>query len=194
MSLAADGKWLLVAEAGINAVGVVDVATRQVIGHIPAGWFPTRVQVSKNEVFVANAKGQGTGPNSTPATRQANGRRGSVSRFALPPRSELEALTASVMANDGFGPVAPVHAPPPVRYVVIIVKENRTYDEVFGDLPGAQRRRLPGAMGPEGDAESPRPGGRNGASATTSTPIRKSAWTGITGWWAPIRMRGPRAS
>ncbi len=137
MSLAADGKWLLVAEAGINAVGVVEVASGKVIGHIPAGWFPTRVQVSKNDVFVANAKGHGTGPNSTPATRQANGRRGSVSRFTLPQRAELEALTSAVMANNGFGAVTPEQRTPPVRYVVIIVKENRTYDEVFGDIPGA---------------------------------------------------------
>ncbi len=137
MSLAADGKWLLVAEAGINAVGVIDVATGKTIGHIPAGWFPTRVQVSRNDVFVANAKGHGTGPNSTPATRQANGRRGSVSRFALPQRAELEALTSAVMANNGFGAVTPAPATPPVRYVVIIVKEKRTYDEVFGDVPGA---------------------------------------------------------
>ena len=35
--------WLLVAEAGINAVGVIDVEQRRVLGHIPAAWFPTRV-------------------------------------------------------------------------------------------------------------------------------------------------------
>jgi DNA-binding beta-propeller fold protein YncE len=136
MSLTADGKWLLVAEAGINAVGVIDVAARQVLGHIPAGWFPTRVQVSKKSVFVANAKGHGTGPNSTPALRQANGRRGTVSRFPLPAREELDALTAIVMANNGFRQPVPLPQPPPIEHVVIIVKENRTYDEVFGDLPG----------------------------------------------------------
>jgi len=137
MSLTADGKWLLVAEAGINAAGVIDVATRQVLGHIPAGWFPTRVQVSQKNVFVANAKGHGTGPNATPALRLANGRRGSVSRFPLPAREELDALTSAVMANNGFGEPAALPARPPVEHVVIIVKENRTYDEVFGDLPDA---------------------------------------------------------
>ncbi len=137
MSLTADGKWLLVAEAGINAVGAIDVADRQVLGHIPAGWFPTRVQVSKNSVFVANAKGHGTGPNSTPALRQANGRRGTVSRFPLPARSELGGLTAQVMADNGFAAEQASTPGPPVRHVVIVVKENRTYDEVFGDLPEA---------------------------------------------------------
>jgi YVTN family beta-propeller protein len=137
MALSGDGKTLLVAEAGINAVGVIDVATREVLGHIPAGWFPTRVQVSKGAVFVANAKGHGTGPNSTAANRLANARRGTVSRFPLPGREELAELTAAVMANNGFTAAADQPAPPPVKHVVIIVKENRTYDEVFGDLPDA---------------------------------------------------------
>ena len=136
MALTPDGRFLLVAEAGINAVGVIDTATRQVAGHIPAGWFPTRVQAVRNAIYVANAKGQGTGPNSTPETRQANARRGSVLRFPLPSRAELEPLTTQVMANNGFlSPAAPP-ARPPIQHVVIIVKENRTFDEVFGDVPG----------------------------------------------------------
>lgn len=134
MTLTPDDKTLLVAEAGINAIGVVDVATRKLLGHIPAGWFPTRVQVSGKTVFVANAKGRGTGPNSTPGARQANGRHGSISTYPLPSREELAQLTAQVMANNGFGTGVSSPAAPPVEHVVIIVKENRTYDEVFGDV------------------------------------------------------------
>ena len=55
-------KWLLVAETGINAVGIVDTATNQLLGHIPAGWMPTRVAIAGERVFVANARGQGAGP------------------------------------------------------------------------------------------------------------------------------------
>lgn len=137
MTLTADGSRLLVAEAGINAVGVIDVVRRQVLGHIPVGWFPTRVQVSGGRVFVANAKGHGTGPNATAAERQANGRRGSVSRFPLPAPEELARMTSEVYANGGFTARAEAPARPPIDHVVIIVKENRTYDEVFGDLPAA---------------------------------------------------------
>ena len=137
MALTADGETLLVAEAGINAVGVIDVGSGELLGHIPAGWFPTRVQVSKGTVFLANAKGHGTGPNATAADRLANARRGTVSRFPLPARDELAGLTAAVVANNGFTAAAEQPAPPPVQHVVIIVKENRTYDEVFGDLPDA---------------------------------------------------------
>ena len=63
MAFSANAKWLLVAEAGINALGVIDVAARKVIGHIPTGWFPARVQTFGGTVYVANAKGNGTGPN-----------------------------------------------------------------------------------------------------------------------------------
>ncbi len=71
LALTADGKWLLVAEAGINAIGVVDLAARQLIGHIPAAWFPTQVRIAGDLVFVANAKGHGTGPNRSPPARPA---------------------------------------------------------------------------------------------------------------------------
>ena len=133
LATTADGKWLLVAEAGINAVGVVDIASRKLIGHIPTGWFPTQIRLSGNTVFVANAKGHGTGPN---AAHQRDLRRGTISRFPLPSAADLPALTAKVTSNNHFRSPAPLPAPPPVDHVVIIVKENRTYDEVFGDLPG----------------------------------------------------------
>jgi len=48
---------LLVAEAGINAVAVIDVRQRRVLGHLPTGWFPTRVALDGDTVLVANAKG-----------------------------------------------------------------------------------------------------------------------------------------
>ncbi|HWC96666.1 MAG TPA: bifunctional YncE family protein/alkaline phosphatase family protein [Candidatus Sulfopaludibacter sp.] len=137
VTLTPDGRLLLVAEAGINAVAVIDAESRVVLGHVPSGWFPTRVRTSRNQVFVANAKGHGTGPNSTAAERAANARRGTVSRYPIPSLEELNTLTAAVMANNGFSAVTQIPAPPPVQHVVIIVKENRTYDEVFGDLPDA---------------------------------------------------------
>jgi DNA-binding beta-propeller fold protein YncE len=135
---------LLVAEAGINAVGVVDLQTRRVIGHIPVGWFPTQVRVRGDTVFVSNAKGSGTGPNSDPAvvngsSFQGTLRRGSISRFTLPADATLETFTRQVMANNGFDDTPGRRPPYPAEldHVVIIVKENRTYDEVFGDLAPA---------------------------------------------------------
>ena len=125
--------WLLVAEAGINAIGVIDVKAKRVLGHIPTGWFPTRVGVEGDTVFVATAKAHGTGPNSR-ATNQV--RQGSVAIFPLPSVTELAAHTSVVMRVNGFvqRPQVEVPLPSGIRHVVLIVKENRTYDEVFGDL------------------------------------------------------------
>ncbi len=140
----AEGNRLLIAEAGINAIGVADLTTRRVIGHIPAGWFPAQVRVHGATVFVSNAKGQGTGPNSDPAAVRAGSfqgslRRGSISRFALPSNNALANLTRQVMVNNGFDEPAGRHPalPRDLDHVVIIVKENRTYDEVLGDLAPA---------------------------------------------------------
>jgi len=164
MAVTTDHKWLLVAEAGINAIGVIDIATGKLIGHIPVGWFPTQVRVFGDSVFVANAKGHGTGPNADRQKAllhsfQGELRRGTISRFRLPQLSELDALTRQVMANNGFdqsreregvvaGPAGSNSAstlPPQIEHVVIIVKENRTYDEVFGDLGAAANGPREGA-------------------------------------------------
>ncbi len=127
--------WLLVAEAGINAVGVIDVKQRRVLGHIPAAWFPTRVALDHDTVFVANGRGFGQGPN----VARGSARQGSVSMFPLPAAGDLDGKTAFVMDANGFRASAQAERPLPagIKHVVLIVKENRTYDEVFGDIPGA---------------------------------------------------------
>ncbi len=142
IGLAATSKWLLIAEAGINAVGVVDLQTHRVLGHIPSGWFPTQVKVLGETLFVANAKGHGTGPNADQKAAFARSfqgelRRGTITRLRLPPASQIASLTGQVMANNGFSAQSPARLPARIEHVVIIVKENRTYDEVFGDLPAA---------------------------------------------------------
>ncbi len=155
--------WLLVAEAGINAVGVldvhaIDVHAMRVIGHIPADWFPTRVLVRNGTVYVANAKGHGTGPNlprrisilAQPVESDDPGnilRRGTVTTFPLPSAAELPKQTGTVFAANGFIPRAGA-APGlaiPVKHVVLIVKENRTFDEVFGDIASASNGPVAGA-------------------------------------------------
>src|SRR5664280_1759352 len=105
---------LLVAEAGINAVGVIDVRERRVLGHIPVGWFPTRVAVDRDTVFVANVKGQG--PNAPFGGSQW--RQGSLSVFPVPKPEELPAQTAFVLEANGFQPRAAAAQPLPagVRY------------------------------------------------------------------------------
>jgi YVTN family beta-propeller protein len=135
-------KWLLVAEAGINAVGVIDTEKNEILGHIPAGWLPARVLVDGDRVFVGNVRGRGTGPNlrrplldfgEVPFLHQ-----GSVSTFIMPAKSELAKLTATVYQANGFVQQPdPPALPAAIEHVVLIVKENRTFDEVFGDVSQA---------------------------------------------------------
>ncbi len=147
-----EGDWLLVAESGINAVGVIDRKKYKVLGHLPVGWFPTRVAVHDGRVFVSNAKGNGTGPNASmqramPVSFQGLFRRGSISMFPLPSASELAGHTARVMAGNGFVRQKEKDRglPEDIRYVVMIVKENRTFDEVFGDVEKAANGPVEGS-------------------------------------------------
>ena len=65
LAVSPDEKQLFVAEAGINAIGVIDLPSFKVTGHIPAGWFPSKIKITPDgkNIIVTNAKGYGSGPN-----------------------------------------------------------------------------------------------------------------------------------
>ena len=144
--------WLLVAEAGINAVAVVDTASETLLGRLPTAWFPTAVALDGDTVHVSSAKGFGTGPNASktaplPRSFQAELRNGALGIFDLPSATDLAANTSRALTLNGLTPQKDEPGPLPkdIRHVVIIVKENRTYDEVFGGLTSASNGPLNGA-------------------------------------------------
>jgi YVTN family beta-propeller protein len=138
---------LYVAESGINAVGVIDVEQGKILGHIPVGWYPAAVAISPDQrnLYVANSKGKGSGPNAgnktTSGTYEGGGtyvgnlELGSISVIPLDTKAELKKSTAMVLQNNEAAgqPSGPL---PHIRHAFLIVRENRTFDEVFGDLPG----------------------------------------------------------
>ena len=161
LALSPGNARLYVAEAGINAVAVIDVATLTVLGHIPTGWFPSKLKVSADgkKLIVANAKGFGSGPNGGQAFKLGpegsyigNLMNGTVSVMDIPTETRLAADTRQVIDNNfTFRPVSdakPTANPIPafagqklvkngsfpIKHIVFIAKENRTYDEVFGQL------------------------------------------------------------
>jgi YVTN family beta-propeller protein len=144
----ADSKWLLVACAGINAIAVIDVEKRAVLGLIPTAWFPTRVAVKGGTVWVTCAKGYGTGPTGSrnELGHRAPERAGALLSFALPDASELAKHSGTVFGANGFSPRPAAAAPLPdaIEHVVVIVKENRTYDEVLGDIETASNGPVAG--------------------------------------------------
>ncbi len=157
LCLSPDQKRLYVAEAGINAVAVIDARSFKVLGHLPAAWFPSKLTTSLDGkyLFLANAKGLGAGPNAgrehDPGDPSNIGHlmRGFVSIIEIPPDSDLKRLTGQVIANNVTltplsqfdrakdHPVPPAPGPAsPIKHIVYITKENRTFDEVFGALAG----------------------------------------------------------
>lgn len=156
MALSPDEKRLYVACAGINSVAVLDARRGKVLGYFPTAWFPARAEISRDgkKLYVSSAKGFGAGPNGglnfherPEGTYIGDITKGVVSIIPTPDRRALKQMTAQVLQNNGFGPTStaargscdfPIPAPGKVstkiKYVVFIVKENRTFDEVFGDM------------------------------------------------------------
>jgi DNA-binding beta-propeller fold protein YncE len=162
LALNADGSRLYVANAITDAIAVLDTkkltakaATKGMVepmGFVPTEWMPMSLGLANGKLYVATAKGKGTGPNNF-AQRWAKGMQkpsnftyigtllhGSLATLDMAameaelPRWTEEVLESNRMkaaeekipfANGGSSPI---------KHVIYIIKENRTYDQVFGDL------------------------------------------------------------
>jgi len=143
LTLSPDGHTLYVAMAGSNAVAVVRLGAKgmRVTGLIPTGWYPSAVAASADgrTLYVANGKGNGSGAN-TDGTYIGNVITGSVSIIPVPDSAALRRYTSQVYALSPFSnarlrpTVRPSDRPPELKHVVYIIRENRTYDQVFGDV------------------------------------------------------------
>ncbi|HEV8484887.1 MAG TPA: beta-propeller fold lactonase family protein [Blastocatellia bacterium] len=163
VALSRDEKTLYIANADNNDVAVVDVSARgnsKVKGFIPTGWYPTSVRASSDgrRLFVANGKGVASAANPRgpqPGKRSEDNQyvgsmlRGTVSLIDSPSSTKLARLTRRVYANSPYtdellkaarAPQArtaiPVRLgqPSPIKHVIYVMKENRTYDQVLGDM------------------------------------------------------------
>jgi YVTN family beta-propeller protein len=124
-------------------------------GRIPVGWYPTAVLAAGPSLLVVNGKGRGTGPNPAgphfgeakrdPRSYTLGQTSGTLTVVpAMPGPAALAALDRRVARANGWDAAKAVRRTggrsrplyPPLHHVVFIIKENRTYDQVFGDLPG----------------------------------------------------------
>lgn len=155
ITLSRDEKTLYVALLGLNAVAVIDVASKKTRGLIPTGWGPARVLLSADEkqLYVISCRGFGAGPNGgknfvapVQGTYVGDIQLGLFQAIPVPDRAALEIYTRQVLDNtfrkvevtQASGhplPLLPVAGKTPIRHIVYITKENRTYDEVLGQLP-----------------------------------------------------------
>ena len=166
IALSPDGKRLYAACASLGAIAVFDVKERtKVTGRnivvqidvatppdfIPTEWYPSALAIAGNDLLIATAKGDGSGPNNMKGTLKGERKRkehpyiptligGSIQRLSLPDiEKNLAAYTQQVEENnlvhsDG-GQFAFAGGSNPIRHVIYVLKENRTYDQVLGDLP-----------------------------------------------------------
>jgi DNA-binding beta-propeller fold protein YncE len=162
LAISPDERTLYVTDGGTNAVAVVDLDASgmgKVRGLIPTGWYPNAVAISADGkyLYVANAKsmpgpnpgdcrGDAKAPGVPDCSRKINSyvlelEKGSLLVLPVPGPVELDALTRRVAENNHFDRVRNT-APDSVlaalrshiKHVIYIVKENRTYDQVLGDL------------------------------------------------------------
>ena len=159
--LSPDEKTLYVTNGGMNAIAVISLAHGQphrVVGLIPTGWYPQSISISRDgkTLYDVNSKSDpGPNPlydgievpNSTFLAHQAANQyilqleKAGLQAIPVPNRTELAWLTKKVAANDFLDSV-----PKPqdeqtmaalrqhIKHVIYIIKENRTYDQLLGDL------------------------------------------------------------
>jgi len=154
-----DGR-IYVAESGIDAVGVIDETTNTVIEHIPVGWNPSAVALSPDGkmLYVVNTKGKGAGANggklhdTNLPTYVGSLELGSLSAISLERLGSAGELTQAVIAANTVM-IAHQQSLPRLKHCFLVIRENRTYDEVLGDVAGANGDSSLARYGLDGWAE-----------------------------------------
>ena len=163
LALSGDGESLFIADAALNAVatfpthdtsvsatGNSDIPIRTASGFIPTDWYPSALVTVGGDLLIAASKGQGTGPNNG-MNAVPNPRRhrehpyiatllyGSIARLKISDvEKQLPDLTRKVEENNLLlsspGQIQFAQNSNPIRQVIYILKENRAYDQILGDL------------------------------------------------------------
>ncbi|MDR3692165.1 MAG: bifunctional YncE family protein/alkaline phosphatase family protein [Fimbriimonas sp.] len=164
VAVSPDGSTLYVANADNNDVMVADISNSKetrIRGFIPTGWYPTSVAADNSHMFVTVGKGLQSRPNYPAKSKEPDsGRQGQkydytgncfegyMTSVAVGPNSPLAKWTEQVRANTRFranavlktvsksDSVVPdtVGTGSPIKHVLYVIMENRTYDQVFGDM------------------------------------------------------------
>ncbi len=171
VAVSPDGKSLFVANADNNDVMVADITdakVSRVVGFVPVGWYPCAVASDGKKLFVANGKGLDSPPSfpsklpennvvgNVPFDPPLHALSGSISIIDPPSPEQLAAYTKQVRANSPYTPeslktasqpndsIIPskIGDPCPIKHVLYIIKENRTYDQVFGDMTDASGKPI----------------------------------------------------
>ena len=160
VALSENEEVLYIANADNNCLAVFNVSEpgqSKSIGFIPTGWYPTSVKVFRNRIWVTNGKGFNSMPNPlgpNPYKRSPEEQfigsllKGTLSIIDEPTEPEQKIYSGAALQNSPYnkeieklaegesGNPIPRKSgdPSPIKYVFYIIKENRTYDQVLGDM------------------------------------------------------------
>ncbi len=160
-----DGATLYAANSGSDAVAVFDLKQAKKAngpeipkGFIPTEWYPTAMAAQGDHVYVATAKGEGTGPNGAPQPEPPNPPGNAPTRLEHRPhtyiatmlhgslatidvkeaKANLRELTGQVLESNlmhaAQKKIAFQGGGDKIKHVIYIIRENRTYDQELGDL------------------------------------------------------------
>jgi DNA-binding beta-propeller fold protein YncE len=160
LALSSDDKHLFVADSSLDAVAVFDLSQpiassnveilQEPVGFIPTDWYPSALAVHGDDLLIATAKGEGSRANKDMGKTVYETKhkdhpyiptllRGSVARLNIPSMLEkLPELTQTVERENLFhsdpGTITFAAGQNPIKHVIYVIKENRTYDQILGDL------------------------------------------------------------
>ncbi|MER5505859.1 phosphoesterase [Streptomyces sp. NPDC002766] len=155
VTLTDDGR-LLVTLGRANAVAVYRYKSPQepasYVGLLPTDYFPSQITTAGDDVVVSNTRGIDARRPTTAGGHGTHDTTSSITRFTLPDDHVVRAQTAKVFKQNGWTPGSVVTSngkghvpalpvplrlgdPSTIKHVFLLVKENRTYDQVYGDLP-----------------------------------------------------------
>jgi DNA-binding beta-propeller fold protein YncE len=160
LAQSSDDKYLFVADSSLDAVAVFDLSqpiassnveiSQEAIGFIPTDWYPSALAVHGDDLLIATAKGEGSRANKDMGKTVYETKhkdhpyiptllKGSVARLNIPSVLEkLPQLTQAVERENLFhsdpGTITFASGQNPIKHVIYVIKENRTYDQILGDL------------------------------------------------------------
>jgi DNA-binding beta-propeller fold protein YncE len=154
LAVSPDGRRLFVAESSLDTVAVYDTSRPRenppLLGFIPTDWYPSALAVQGDDLLIATAKGQGAAPNKGMGKSAYEVRhhshpyiatllRGSIARLNIPSTLGKLAELTRVVEHDNLlhndpGTIQFIAGKNPIKHVIYVIKENRTYDQILGDL------------------------------------------------------------
>jgi DNA-binding beta-propeller fold protein YncE len=152
LAQSSDGKYLFAANSSLDAVAVFDTSNgiQSAIGFIPTDWYPSALAVHGDDLLIATAKGEGSRANKDMGKTVYETKhkehpyiptliRGSIARLNIPSTlARLPEYTQMVerdnLLHSDPGTIAFASGKNPIKHVIYVLKENRTYDQILGDL------------------------------------------------------------